>query len=198
MSITKLIKGQQIRIDSHQRGTGVQNNWDNKNADVHMDKIVKRKKEEYKIKVPLNSNRKVTVNRKSDQGIPAHIRTEVTRAFSNDNIRKRFVKDIYNAIEAYNSKNLSHEQRTQQALGYIGNAFGLGKIRRVFKNDIKDLYACLYLNNAIWSYVICLHGIFILSNNTGKWKRFMISEDKITYKYSVELTEIKSPENEMQ
>ena len=190
MSIKSLINNQQIRIDSHHRGCGTSNDWDANDVDVHMDKIVKSKSEEYKIKIPLNSNRDVTINRKSNEEIPLKIRNEVLEAFKNDRLRKVFIKNIFKAVGAYNSKQLNQEQRTRQALGYIGKAFGLGKIRRSVKNDIKDFYANLYFDSSVWTYVIYSHGTFIISNNTKKWKRFSISTDTITYKYSMEIEEI--------
>lgn len=190
MGINSLINNQQIRIDSHYRGCGNSNDWDANDVDVHMDKIVKRKSEEYRIKVPLNSNRDVTINRKSNEVIPFKIRNEVLKAFKNDSLRKAFVKDVFKALATYNSNQLNQEQRTRQALGYIGKAFGLGKIRRVVKNDIKDFYANLYFNNSVWTYVIYSHGTFIISNNTKKWRRFFITTNTITYKYSMEIEEI--------
>lgn len=55
MGIKKLIDNQQIRIDSHQRGSEKANTWD-PIEDVHLHNNVNRKKKEsYEIRVSLNT-----------------------------------------------------------------------------------------------------------------------------------------------
>lgn len=158
--IKKLIDNQQIRIDSHQRGSGKANIW-NPIEDVHLHKIVNRKKKEsYEIRVPLNSERPITINGYENKDIPQFIKDEIEEALNNDSVKERFIEDISKAVTDYYSEKLSKEQRAWQALGRIGKAFGLDELRNVFKNDVNEFYAHLYCTNSIWSYVILSRGIF--------------------------------------
>lgn len=182
MSIQQLIKNQQIRVDNHGYGNGKVNSWDSSD-DVHLHKKVHGKGGEYEIKVPLNSNRKVTIKckGKNETAIPEFIEKEIQDTFKDDDVRRAFVDSIVKAVKNYNSQDLNVEQRARQALGYIGKAFNLGKVRKVFKNDIKEFYAHLYYTNSVWTYIVLYNGVFCISNNTGSWKRFKQNGDEVIY-----------------
>lgn len=190
MGIKKLIDYQQIRIDSHQRGSGKANTW-HPIEDVHLHKIINRKKKEsYEIRVPLNSERPITINGYGNKDIPQFIKDEIEEALKNNHVREQFIRDIDTAVANYYSENLSKEQRARQALGHIGKAFGLDALRNVFKDDVNEFYAHLYCTNSIWSYVILSRGKFYISNNTGKWKRFRFLDDNVDYIYSKSVKEV--------
>ena len=98
----QLIKNQTIRIDDHSRGIKL-GHFDDDNADIHLDK--KAKSGEYRIRVPLNTNRPVNVEIKGRHNpqdeVPEFIVREVRDAFSNVDKRRAFINDLINELRNY-------------------------------------------------------------------------------------------------
>lgn len=187
MEIQGLLRNQKVRIDHHQRGSGTQNDWDVSFNDVHIDKSIKNNKDAYRIKIPINTNNPVTIDRKDGQGIPEWLKKEVFDAFKDSNIRRSFVEGICKATSAYNSKKMTREQRAKQAIGYVRKAFGLPTPRYIFRNDIKNFFAGLYMLNSHYYYIILKDGYMYCSLNEGTWKRFLIGEESAIYIYNKEI-----------
>lgn len=187
MGIQRLLHNQKILIDNHQRGSRTPNNWDNPSSDVHIDKCIKSNKDSYKIKIPINSNRPITINNKNNKNVPKWLKKEICDSFKDDSIRGSFVNYICKAIDAFNSTTLTPKQKAMQAIGNVRRAFELPIPRYVFKNDIKRFYAGLYMYNAHYYYVILKGGYILCSLNEGKWKRFLIDEESATYIYNKDL-----------
>ena len=183
MDIKGLLNNQKIRIDHHQRGSNSPNNWDDPTCDIHIDKYVHDNKDKYKIKIPINSNRPITVNGKNGMNIPKRLLKEINEIFNNDTTRQSFVKRICKVISIYKSDKLNQEQRAKQAIGYIRKAFGLKTPKYIFKDDIKNFYAGLYCHNLQYYYVIIKGKFIFCSLNEGVWKRFNVKENKATYIY---------------
>ena len=127
----ELVKGQKIRIDNHRRGVGGVDYYDDPANDIHLDKTMydgKKKKGEYQIRVPLNSNRPVTVNRDENERIPNRILEEIQTAFGDSDKRNRFVGEIRSILQGYPIKNkeLPNVNRVKDAMRRISDAFGLG------------------------------------------------------------------------
>lgn len=127
----ELVKGQKIRIDNHKRGTGVVDYYDDPANDIHLDKTMydgKKKNGEYQIRVPLNSNRPVTVNREENKRIPGRLLDEIQDAFGNPDKKQRFVDGMREVLKGYpiRDKNNVNVDKVQEAMNRISNAFGLG------------------------------------------------------------------------
>lgn len=185
-----LLRNQKIRIDNHQRGSGSPNNWDDPTSDVHIEKFIKNNKDKYRIKIPINSNRPITVNKKDGLAVPKWLSKEIREVFEDDKQRRSFVKWICEALSAYNSNRLTPEQMVRQAVGYVGKAFGLPKPLAVFKNDIKGFYAELYYYDAHYYYVAMKRRFIYCALNEGIWKRFRISDNIVSYIYDKDVETI--------
>lgn len=188
MKIQGLLKNQKIQIDPHKRGTGTPTCWDNPADEVHIDKYVNNNKDSYNIKIPINSNNPVTINRDEKQEIPEWLKKEIKDTFEDEKIRRSFVSGICRATSVYCSKIMSPEQRAKQAVGYVRKAFGLPTPRFVFRNDIKKFYAGLYFFRNHYYYVIFKSGRIYCSLNEGKWRRFSIDGKKAVYNYNKDIS----------
>lgn len=127
----ELVKGQKIRIDNHRRGTNGVVYYDDSANDIHLDKTLydgKKKNGEYQIRVPLNSERPVTVNRNQKERIPNRLLKEILTAFEDSDKRNRFVKEMRDVLQGYpiRNKNASEIDRVQYAMRRISDAFDLG------------------------------------------------------------------------
>ena len=127
----KLVKGQKIGIDDHKRGTGAVSYYDDPANDIHLDKTVydgKKKNGEYQIRVPLNSNRPVTVNRDANAEIPDRLLEEIQDAFADSGKKQRFVDEMREVLNGYpiKDKNNVNVDRVQEAMRRISDAFDLG------------------------------------------------------------------------
>lgn len=82
-------------IDDHKRAHA-HGFFDDEKADIHLDK--KAKSGNYRIRIPLNTNRPVDVVLKSSkkklQEIPENIAREISGIFANDNVRRDFVEAL--------------------------------------------------------------------------------------------------------
>lgn len=127
----KLVKGQKIKIDNHGRGTGAIDYYDDPANDIHLDKTVydgKKKNGEYQIRVPLNSDRPVTVNRDENAKIPGKLLEEIQDAFEDSGKKQRFVDEMREVLNGYpiKDKNNANVDKVQKAMRKISDAFDLG------------------------------------------------------------------------
>lgn len=127
----ELVKGQKIRIDNHRRGAGGIDYFDDPANDIHLDKTLydgKKKNGEYQIRVPLNSDRPVTVNREENERIPNRLLDEVQTAFEDRDKRNRFVGEMREILQGYpiRDKNAPEVDRVHDAMRRISDAFDLG------------------------------------------------------------------------
>lgn len=129
----RLIKGQTIMIDDHRRGQELAN-FDDPTADILLDK--KANDGQYRIRVPLNSNRPVTVEVKGRRGdfdsVPQGISREVQNAFADVAKRDEFVRWIISELKNFPYKDQNRENdrnrdinKTFGALRRISQHFGL-------------------------------------------------------------------------
>lgn len=124
-----LIKGQTIIIDDHRRGQ-VLANFDDPAADIHLDK--KSNDGQYRIRVPLNSNRPVIVERKGKRNldiVPQGISREVQDAFEDAAKRDEFVRWMISELRNFPYKDQNRENDRNRD---INKAFGA--LRRVSKH----------------------------------------------------------------
>ena len=169
MKVSPLIKGQVIFIDPHRRKYSAQ--WDNLADDIHLHKKTNKGKDEYTIKIPLNSLREVSIlkNNKKTKRIPQSISREVAKAFENDKVREAFVKDVVDAVKNYNDSKKSQEQKARQAMGNLKNAFGLDTPRATIKGWIRNslkLYSQLFEIKGTTYCVTLTRDLFVVGEMT--------------------------------
>jgi len=130
MSIKALIKKQTIIIDDHNRGAGEVKSWDDKSKDIHIDKKtqykIDGKIQEVRIRLPINSDRKLSIEVKTKgvKNVPRKLEKEIKDAFKDKSIRKLFVQDLILTLENYSS-NFDSLDNTKNALKRISKHFEL-------------------------------------------------------------------------
>lgn len=126
----ELVKGQKIRIDNHRRGTSGVSYYDDPSNDIHLDKTIydgKKKNGEYRIRIPLNSNRPVTINRSENERIPTRLFKEIQEAFEDVEKRQIFLEEMRCVLNGYpiRDKNYLEVDKVKEAMIRISNAFDL-------------------------------------------------------------------------
>lgn len=141
-----LIKKQTIIIDDHSRCTA-HAYFDDDNADIHLDK--KAKTGEYRIRVPLNTNRPVRVEirgrRNAQEIVPNNIREEVREAFADPDTRADFIRDLIDTLKNYPYLEPRREARRRRdidkaygALRRLSKHFGLEWSNRTVRLYLKE------------------------------------------------------------
>ena len=127
MSLKPLIKGQTIRIDDHLQDGRVPHRW-NDDRDIHIDKTTNNDKHKVRIKIPLNSDREITIidARKEIDDIPGNIRREITKALSNKKIREEFVDSVLNVVQRFGA-DIENREHARQIINRISKHFGKSK-----------------------------------------------------------------------
>ena len=142
----QLIKSQRIRIDDHTRGMAV-GHFDDDNADIHLDKEAVSGK--YRIRVPLNTNRPVNVERTGARDrreqVPESIAKEVREAFADVNKRRAFVEDLVAELRNYPYRDVNRQNqrnadinRAFGALRRLSHHFGLEWSNRTVRGYLKE------------------------------------------------------------
>ena len=96
-----LIKGQSIRIDNHDSGSGREVRWDKR---VHIHKVMNSDNfNGAEILIPLNGNEEITFRKIQGKKIivERQIKNEIEKAFKDRNKRKEFVEFVFDKIENY-------------------------------------------------------------------------------------------------
>jgi len=153
MSLKPLIDNQTIIIDDHKRGNGEIKNWDNPTADIHIDKKtnypINGKRQEVRIRLPINSNRPFRIEgkrRNKIDDIPRQLRREIQQAFEDRQTRENFMTDIVETLRNYDTI-LDSEQRVEQVLRNLSRHFDLNWTDdniATYRNDILELYTRNY------------------------------------------------------
>ena len=130
MSLKALLNKQSIMIDDHKWGAGEIKNWDNMDIDVHIDKKTQYKIEgkiqEVRIRIPINSKRKLHIESKSKilDAVPRKLEKEINKAFNNKSIRQSFIRDLVSILENYSS-NFNTLKQVEDAIKRIIEHFDL-------------------------------------------------------------------------
>lgn len=188
----ELVKGQKIRIDNHNRGTGAVGYYDDPANDIHLDKTVYdgKKNGEYQIRVPLNSNRPVTVNREEDERIPGRLLMEIQNAFGDSDKKRRFVDEMREVLKGYpiRDKNNVNVDKVQEAMRRISDAFELGWNEGPVLNYVHPT-----MTQGLTFITLLMRGddIYYLSIN---YKRIVVADySKIPPRYVKEWEELGDP-----
>jgi len=153
MSLRPLIDKQKIRIDDHKRGNREIKNWKDKALDVHIDKEtyypIDGKIQKVKIRVPINSDRAVSVeigkgSRQTE--VPRRLKKEIIDALSNNEIREPFIKDVVDVLKDFDST-LSDETKASETLEKLSKHFDMkwtGKTIKTMVDNTLNVYTQTY------------------------------------------------------
>lgn len=178
MSLKPLINNQNIIIDDHKRGSKEIKDWDNPANDIHIDKETKYKidgkKQKIKIRIPINSNRDISITNKSGFKIelPKKLKKEIIKAFENKKTRDVFVKELIPIIDNFSS-NIENIEKAKLTLDKIAKHFDLEwKTQEIINKYQKILieYTQIYQDNKE-QYYITINSSRIKISNVDNWYR---------------------------
>lgn len=97
-----ILENQTIRIDNHLRG-GVPIDWDDPSQDIHLHKSQNSDKKQlrYEIRIPLNTEREITINGDSEP-VPSKLKKEIEKAFEDHSKKQHFIDELEEALRSYN------------------------------------------------------------------------------------------------
>ena len=189
MSLTPLIKNQTLRIDNHQWGTQLPNDWKDLNQDIHIDKEIKNykyngKKVNVRIKIPLNSQKPITcdINGTKFKEIPKDIFNEIQRALSDPAIRQPFTDDLVDILKGYD-KVMASKENAEQALERIAGHFKLSWTKKEITTFINDKLAAItriYNDGTNKLYFITFKQLQIIIGDIDMWSKHEIRLNKLS------------------
>lgn len=116
--LTSILKNQTIRIDNHDSGTGRPFEW---GTGVHIHKILNEKK--YKgaeFILPLDRPGEIKYIRGYD--ISGNIESEIRKAFKDEDIRRKFILDLGEALKTIaDSNHLDEKLRRKMLIQSVHN-----------------------------------------------------------------------------
>jgi hypothetical protein len=183
MSLQALLNNQTIEIDDHKRGVREIKNWDDPNADIHIDKKTNYKidgvLQEIRIKISINSLKPIISfkSKKKEVEIPEKLKKEIKKAFMDIEKRSRFVNDLIKILKDYKSI-FENEAKVIQALNMISLHFDLmwsNKIITKMVHDNTTSYTGIYNDISGKQYFITLekHKIVLGDIDTKNRKSFL-------------------------
>lgn len=161
MSLKTILERQTIKVDNHQWGTALPNDWKDKNQDIHIDKTTKNyklygKHVTVRIKIPINSDNPVTctINGTKNNSIPPGLLKEIQDTLANKESRQPFIDDLVKTIKNYDlvmhtkenasdalnrlSKHFDLEWTNDEITTYLNDK--LKMITRIYKDERQKLY----------------------------------------------------------
>ncbi len=169
MSFKPLINHQSLSLDDHYRGTGEMKDFDKQSIDVHIEKKTKYKingkPTTIIIKIPINSDREITIKIKGKKQnyIPKRLEKEIKDALSEPKKLKQLAKDLMKTLKNYKSEK-SDIEKLRDSLDRIAKHFDLEwtgqevinrfdseiiHFIRVFHDDKRELYYIELYRNKI-------------------------------------------------
>lgn len=179
MSLRPLINNQSLIIDDHKWGAKEEKNWDKSSTDVHIDKKTKYpidgKKQDVRIRIPINSDRNISVEIKRDKNseVPSRLRKEIIEAFENKKKRDAFIKELIPILENFSS-NLDSLEKAESVLKRISKHFDLDwtsqKIENYIRGSLLELTQ-VYEDENRKQYYITLDRNKIKISDVDRWTR---------------------------
>jgi hypothetical protein len=189
MSLKPILDRQIIKVDNHQWGTNLPNDWKDKNQDVHIDKTTKNYKLEGKpltvrIKIPINSDRPITclINGKKSNNIPQGLLNEIQSILSDKQARQPFVDDLVDTIKNYD-KIMATKENASKALNRLAKHFELewteDEITTYLNNKLKAI-THIFRDNASKQYFINFNQQNIKLGEIDPWSRHQINLNNLS------------------
>jgi hypothetical protein len=179
MSLRPLINNQSLIIDDHKWGAKEEKDWDKSSSDVHIDKKTKYpidgKKQDVRIRIPINSERDISVEVKKDRirEVPSRLRKEIIKAFENKKTRDAFIKELIPILENFSS-NLDSLEKAESVLRRISKHFDLDWTSQKIENHIRgSLFELtqVYEDENRKQYYITLDRNKIKISDVDRWTR---------------------------
>jgi len=179
MSLRPLVNNQSLIIDDHKWGAREEKNWDENSTDVHIDKKTKYpisgKKQDVRIRIPINSDKNITVEIKKDRNseVPNRLRREIIKAFEDKKKRDAFIKELIPILENFSS-NLDSLEKAESVLKRISKHFDLDwtsqKIENYIRGSLLELTQ-VYEDENRKQYYITLDRNKIKISDVDRWTR---------------------------
>lgn len=139
MSLRKLVNGESIKIDNHNRGQGI--SIDDSGLHIHKRYNQKSRKEgSVDVILPLNGG-KMEIT-KSSGANKRNIEKELSKAFSNDNIRQAFIDDLWDTLTELAANGKDNRDTIDDYIPSIINM--LKRVIRYFGVSKKDAPEMIY------------------------------------------------------
>ena len=142
MSLKPLIQNQSLIIDDHKWGAGEEKNWDKSSNDIHIDKKTKYpingKRQEVRIKIPINSDNEISVQAKRNKldDVPRRLKKEINDAFEDKETRDAFIRELIPILENFSS-NLDSVEKAIGVLDRLSKHFDLGWSSQTIEKPLK-------------------------------------------------------------
>ncbi len=179
MNLGSLIDKQTIKIDDHKWGAGEIKEWDLNSIDIHIEKKthakLKGRNDEVLIKIPINSDKKLTIKNKRNQlvdRVPRYLEKEIREAFEDKKNRQNFIYDLISVLTDFQS-NLDNLEKAKAALTRIGKHFGLNYEPIRIKKDIAEViksYTEQYVDKNGKKYFVSIDRKRIKLGEVDNWK----------------------------
>lgn len=179
MSLKPLIENQSLTIDDHKWGAKEEKKWDEISSDIHIDKKTKYpiggKKQDVRIRIPINSERKISVEIKKDRSaeVPNKLRKEIIEAFEDKNKRDAFIKELIPILENFSS-NMDSLEKAENVLKRISKHFDLEwtsqKIENYIKGSLLELTQ-IYEDENRKQYYLTIDKRRIKISDVDRWTR---------------------------
>lgn len=180
MSLKSLINNQSIMIDDHKRGSQEVKNWDDKSSDIHIDKSTKYringKKEEVRIRIPINSEKDISVENRDKhriKDVPKKLKKEINKAFANKKKRKLFINDLVEILDNFSST-LENVNKVKVTLERLSKHFDLKWTEQNIQNYIDDYlteYTQIFSDEFGKQFYITINRQRIKISDVDNWTR---------------------------
>ncbi|MCC7319310.1 MAG: hypothetical protein IT219_12320 [Bacteroidales bacterium] len=139
-----LIKGQTLRFDAHDSGSGKPVSW---GSGLHLHKIMNdtnKKLNKVEVLIPLDNEQELQFRNSYDKGLENTIKNEISNVLNKDiQKRKEFAQTLYKQIERF-SIHMAENERLENLLSgadRIAKHFNLSpQIKEYFKNYFEDYF----------------------------------------------------------
>lgn len=179
MSLKPLIQNQSLIIDDHKWGAREEKNWDESSSDIHIDKKTKYpidgKKQEVRIKIPINSDNEISVQAKRNQldDVPRKLKKEINNAFEDKQTRDEFIRELIPILENFRS-NLDSVEKAIDVLDRLSKHFDLEWSTQTIENHLRGALIELtqvYTDEDNKQYYITLDRKKIKISDVDRWTR---------------------------
>jgi len=182
-TMKKLIEGQILRIDDHKRGNKEVKSFDQKDIDVHLEKITKRKvfgkKVNVKIRAPLNSDKpiSISIDNKKNEEIPRKLKKEIQKAFNDKKKRESLISEIENNLNNYESI-LDDKDKVHNSLKRLSKHFDLKWTKKeisTYANKKLIAYTEIYIDNNKILYYLSIDKTKVIIGELDNYTRHIVN-----------------------
>ena len=188
MSLKPILERQTIKVDNHQWGSALPNDWKDNKQDIHIDKTTKKYKLNGKpvtvrIRIPINSDRPVscTING-NKHDVPQGLFKEIQSVLSNKQARQPFIDDLVDTIKNYDEI-LATRENASSALNRLAKHFEIEWTKdeiTTYLNDKLKAITHIYKDKKSKMYFINFNDRNIKLGEIDQWTRHQINLKNLT------------------